>query len=83
MGERLHAAVHAQAVWGPPHRRGAEKGRQDMHEKLHAAVIGVVRRKNDAEDKLIAAPEGVTFTKEEMGKAVFFQEQWFDTEIIL
>ena len=47
-----------------------------------AVVIGVVRRKNDAEDKLIAAPEGVTFTKEEMAEAVRFQEQWFDSEII-
>ena len=47
-----------------------------------AVVIGVVRRHDDAEDKLIAAPEGVTFTKEEMAEAVRFQEQWFDTEII-
>ncbi len=47
-----------------------------------AVVIGIVRRKDDAEDKLIAAPEGVTFTKEEMAAAVRFQEQWFDTEII-
>ena len=48
-----------------------------------AVVIGVVRRKNDAEDKLIAAPESMTFTKEEMAEAVRFQEQWFDTEIIV
>lgn len=47
-----------------------------------AVVIGIVRRKDDAEDKLIAAPEGVTFTKEEMAAAVRFQEQWFDTEIL-
>ena len=48
-----------------------------------AVVIGIVRRKNDAEDKLIAAPEGMAFTKEEMAEAVRFQEQWFETEIIL
>ena len=47
-----------------------------------AVVIGIVRRKNDAEDKLIAAPEGTAFTKEEMAEAVRFQEQWFDTEIL-
>lgn len=47
-----------------------------------AVVIGIARRKNDAEDKLIAAPEGVVFTKEEMTEAVRFQEQWFDTEIL-
>ena len=48
-----------------------------------AVVIGLVRRKDDAEDKLIAAPEGVAFTKEEMAEAVRFQEQWFETEIIV
>lgn len=47
-----------------------------------AAVIGVARRRNDAEDKLIAAPEGTSFTKEEMAVALRFQEQWFDTEIL-
>ncbi|MBQ6066612.1 MAG: GrpB family protein [Clostridia bacterium] len=47
-----------------------------------AVVIGVVRRHDDAEDKLIAAPEGVTFTKEQMAEAVRFQEQWFDSEIL-
>ena len=47
-----------------------------------AVVIGVVRRRNDAEDKLIAAPEGVVFTKEQIAAAVRFQEQWFDTEIL-
>ena len=47
-----------------------------------AVVIGVVRRKNDAEDKLIAAPEGTAFTKEEMAEDVRFQEQWFNSEIL-
>ncbi|MBR5427201.1 MAG: GrpB family protein [Clostridia bacterium] len=45
-------------------------------------VIGVVRRRNDNEDKLIAAPEGMRFTEEEMTAAVRFQEQWYDTFII-
>ncbi len=48
-----------------------------------AAVVGVARRKNDVEDKLITAPEGTAFTKAEMAAAVRFQEQWFDTEILL
>lgn len=47
-----------------------------------AVVIGVVRRKNDAEDKLIAAPVGVTITKAQMEEAVRFQEQWFDAELL-
>lgn len=47
-----------------------------------AMVIGVVLRKNDAEDKLIAAPAGISFTKEEMARAVRFQERWFETELL-
>ena len=50
-------------------------------EEADCRVIGIVRRRNDAEDKLIAAPDGMAFTKEEMAAAVRFQEQWFDTVI--
>ncbi len=44
-------------------------------------VIGVVYRKNDAEDKLVAAPEGVSLSKEEIERAVDFQERYFESEI--
>ena len=44
-------------------------------------VIGIVHRRNDVEDKLIAAPDGKLFTKNEIYEAVRFQEQWYDTEI--
>lgn len=46
-----------------------------------AHVIGIVHRINDVEDKLVAAPVGITFTKEEIAKAVQFQEQYYDIEI--
>lgn len=46
-----------------------------------ARIIGIVHRHNDVEDKLIAAPEGKIFTKEEIAKLVNFQEQFFETEI--
>ena len=45
-------------------------------------VIGAALRRNDVEDKLIAAPAGMTFTPEEMARAVHFQEQYFDSRII-
>ena len=41
-------------------------------------VIGAVRRKNDCEDKLVVAPEGIFFTVGEIADAVRFQEQFFD-----
>ncbi len=44
-------------------------------------VIGIVHRENDVEDKLIAAPLGMHFSKEEMRDAVHFQEQYYNTYI--
>lgn len=45
-------------------------------------VIGAVRRKNDCEDKLVVAPVGTVFHQGEIAEKVYFQEQFFDTEII-
>lgn len=44
-------------------------------------VIGIVRRKNDCEDKLVVAPEGTVFHQAQIAEAVRFQEQHFDTFI--
>lgn len=46
-----------------------------------ACIIGIIHRHNDVEDKLVAAPEGIRFTKEEITKAVYFQEQFYEYEI--
>ena len=45
-------------------------------------IIGAALRKNDCEDKLIAAPAGKKYTPAEMFDAINFQEQWYDTGII-
>lgn len=50
-------------------------------EEYTARIIGIVHRHNDVEDKLVAAPEGINFTKEEIAKAVHFQEQYYESEI--
>lgn len=44
-------------------------------------IIGAAIRKNDVEDKLIAAPEGMDFTADQAYETIKFQEQWYDTEI--
>lgn len=49
--------------------------------EFNARVIGIVHRFDDVEDKLVAAPEGLSFTKEEIAEAVHFQEQYFRHEI--
>jgi len=46
-----------------------------------AKIIGIVHRNNDVEDKLVAAPDGISFTAEGIYSAVHFQEQYYDSEI--
>lgn len=46
-----------------------------------ARIIGIVHRHNNVEDKLVAAPEGINFTKKEIAEAVHFQEQYYESEI--
>ena len=44
-------------------------------------IIGIVRRENDVEDKLVGAPEGMSFTSEEIAAAVNFQEKYYVSRI--
>ncbi|MBR4050576.1 MAG: inorganic diphosphatase [Clostridia bacterium] len=46
-----------------------------------AKIIAIVHRHNDVEDKLVAVPENMSFSKAEIKAAVHFQEQYYDTEI--
>lgn len=48
---------------------------------FNGKIIGIVHRRNDIEDKLVMAPEGMSFTAEEIADAVRFQEQYYDSEI--
>ena len=50
-------------------------------DKYRAKIIGIVQRKNDIEDKLIAAPENMIFNQAQIADAIHFQEQYYDTEI--
>lgn len=50
-------------------------------EAFDGIVIGAVCRKNDVEDKLVVAPEGMEFHQGQIAEAVHFQEQYFDTYI--
>ena len=49
--------------------------------EFNGKIIGIVHRRNDIEDKLVMAPEGMSFTGEEIADAVRFQEQYYDSEI--
>ena len=44
-------------------------------------IIAIAHRHNDVEDKLVGAPVGVRFSKEEIESAIDFQERYYDTEV--
>ena len=50
-------------------------------EAFTGRIIGVVRRSDDNEDKFVAAPEGMVFTAEQIGKEIHFVEKYFDSRI--
>lgn len=52
-------------------------------EHFSGVVIAEVVRKNDNETKLVVAPEGLSFSEEEILSAVNFQEKYFDYLIII
>ena len=45
--------------------------------------IAVIHRRDDVETKWVLAPEGMTFTAEEIMAAVAFQERYFDALVEL
>lgn len=48
---------------------------------FEGTCIAIIRRQNDCEDKLVIAPEGMSFSKEEILKQTLFQEQYFISEL--
>lgn len=56
-------------------------GVHEVVEEYTARIVGIVWREDDEEDKLIGAPDGVTFTAEEIAEQVAFQEQYHISHI--
>jgi inorganic pyrophosphatase len=44
--------------------------------------VAIVHRLKDDDDKLVVIPDGTTISDEEIKQATYFQEQWFDGQII-
>ena len=44
-------------------------------------IVGVVRRKDDNEDKFVAAPEGMSFSADQIMKEINFVEKYFDSTV--
>lgn len=58
-------------------------GVDEAIDKFTGAVIAVIHRNDDVEEKWVVALQGMTFTKEEIVKQIHFQEQYFDSEIVM
>ena len=46
-------------------------------------IIAIIHREDDVENKWVVAPEGVTYTIEEIKEITFFQERYFNSKISL
>ena len=49
--------------------------------KYTGQIIGIVYRADDVEDKLVMAPFGKSFSAEEIARAVYFQEKYYQSRI--
>lgn len=52
-------------------------------EEYTGKVLAIIRRKNDVEDKWVVCPMDINYTREEIMEQVKFQEQYFESEIII
>ena len=75
-------------VAGMPARDGEDQdayvmGVDEPLATFTGVCIAVILRANDAEGKLVLAPPGTTYSREQIAKAVAFQERFFESRIIL
>lgn len=56
-------------------------GVDEIVDTYDVEIIAIVHRFNDVEDKLVGAPVGMTFHKEEIELLINFQEQFYHTHI--
>lgn len=52
-------------------------------DEFEGQVKAIVHRYNDNEDKWVVVDENINFSKEEISKAIYFQEQYFDSIILM
>lgn len=51
--------------------------------EFSGTLIAKIHRLNDVEDKWVVAPDNKKFSKEDIEQQVYFQEQYFQTVIIM
>ena len=58
-------------------------GVDEAVESFTGKIIAVIHRLDDVEDKWVVCPEDMSFSREEILEKVRFQEQYFQSEIIM
>lgn len=52
-------------------------------DKFTGKIIAIVHRKDDVEEKWVVVPDGMMFSKDEIRQQIYFQEQYYDSEIVM
>lgn len=52
-------------------------------EKFTGKIIAIIHRSDDTEEKWVVCPRDMTFSKEEITEQIRFQEQYFQSEIVM
>jgi inorganic diphosphatase len=58
-------------------------GIDEVIEKFTGKIIAIIHRLDDVEEKWVVCPENISFTKDEIFEKVKFQEQYYQSEIIM
>ena len=58
-------------------------GVNEQVNKFTGKIIAIVHRKDDIEEKWVVVPDGMTFSKEDIRRQIHFQEQYFESEIMM
>lgn len=85
-GVTLHYTVNYGFLPGVQGGDGEEQdvyvlGVEEPLERFTGTIIGAIRRRDDNEDKLVAAPVGMTFHQGQIGEQVHFVEKYFDSKV--
>ena len=51
--------------------------------KFTGKIIAIVYRKDDIEEKWVVVPDGMMVSKDEIRQQIYFQEQYYDSEIVM
>ena len=52
-------------------------------DKFTGKIIAIVHRKDDVEEKWVVVPDGMMVSKDEIRQQIYFQEQYYDSEIVM